>query len=454
MRKSLCAVLALLLAASLTACSGKSGTVLVERADMLSQASIAGDRYAGMVVSENVAKITRDADKTIQELYVTEGQEVTAGQKLFSYDSDELSLSKDRLQLEYEKMQKDKSTYASQLKDLQSQLSKTSDASLKLQLNYQIRSVQADQSQLEYDMKAKKQEIDKITEALKNVVVTSPVEGSIRKIDENNTDGSGTYITIQKSGAYRVKGTFNELSARGGITVGATVKIISRLDPTQTWTGTVTEIDTNNYEDGSSGDVAYPIYGGYDMGMMGGMNGSTSYPFYVELDSTEGLLLGQHVYVQVTSAGSTLEGLYVPQYYLVNLDTEMLTASMWVANSDNKLESRSVTLGAFDSARGAYEIVSGITAEDFVADPTAEGCAEGATVEYRQVPADLPTKPADSGEGDLPPEETDEANVDDPMGPVDTLPEDTVPEGSEVWIDDLPVVTSGDMPLPIPNPGE
>ena len=75
----------------------------------------------------------------------------------------------------------------------------------------------------------------------------------------------------------------------GSITEGSKVIVHSRVDENQTWTGTVTKIDRENAKTGnnnmysSSGD---------------GMTQSSSYPFYVQLAGTNGLMLGQHVYVE------------------------------------------------------------------------------------------------------------------------------------------------------------
>ena len=203
MRKLFCAAAAFVLTLTLAACSGEAREVPVERVDMLTAASFAEDRYAGIVVSENVTKITRDLDKTIENVYVTEGSEVKAGTKLFSYDSEALRLELDRQKLELEKMKNENTNYTSQLKDLNSQLSKTSDESVKAQLNLQIKTIENEQNQLKYDIEAKNREIEQLNTSLKNVTITSPVEGTVRKIDETDTTA---YITIQQAGAYRIKG--------------------------------------------------------------------------------------------------------------------------------------------------------------------------------------------------------------------------------------------------------
>ena len=79
----------------LGAACGESGTAVYVQsvAELSGLGGIApGDRFAGIVVSENVAEVDRDSDKTIKELLVKAGDDVTEGQILFSYDTDQLQL--------------------------------------------------------------------------------------------------------------------------------------------------------------------------------------------------------------------------------------------------------------------------------------------------------------------------------------------------------------------------
>ena len=102
-RKSISVLLILALALGLAACGGESG-VSVQRADQLRLDAAAGQRYAAMVISEDVTEIRRDSGKSVLELYVTVGQEVKAGDSLFTYDSEALELELEKQQLELEKM--------------------------------------------------------------------------------------------------------------------------------------------------------------------------------------------------------------------------------------------------------------------------------------------------------------------------------------------------------------
>ena len=112
MKKSIIA-LGTALMLGLAGCAAEA-PVDVEQAGLLSTAAVSSDKFAGVVVSENVVEIDRDSDKEIDELYVSVGDEVRINEKLFEYDTDTLSLTVDRQQLELDKL-------TQQIKDLTSQ---------------------------------------------------------------------------------------------------------------------------------------------------------------------------------------------------------------------------------------------------------------------------------------------------------------------------------------------
>lgn len=377
-KKTIVFALALTLILSVCGCAAEGGGVVVQRADQLMLAGQAGERYAGVVVSENVVEITRDSSKRIEELCVAVGQEVKAGDKLFSYDSDELELALEKVQLEVEKTQNEQVTYTEQLESLEKKLSKTKNESDKVRLTLEINTLKTTMMENDYNLKSKDKEIATLQEMLSNIDILSPVDGTIRKVDEDGQTGS--YITIQQSGAYRVQGMLNEMSMSGGIMVGSRVQVFSRVSD-DTWFGTVTNITTEEASQ-NNGDM----WNNY--GMMDTMTLSSSYVFDVELDSVEGLLLGQHVYIELYIEEAPLEGLWIPESFITDMvmdeETFEMTGTVWAENT-GKLESRTVTLGMYDYMTGCYEITSGITAEDYLADPRNPGCEAGAAVSRREV---------------------------------------------------------------------
>ena len=360
----------------LTGC-GEKPQINVEQASMLTTAVTSSDKFAGMVVSENVIEIDRDTEKQIEELYVSAGDVVRVNEKLFEYDTDTLSLTVDKQQLEMDKLTQQIKDLTTQKTNLEKQIKKEKDKNTKATLELTLRSVTADLTQANYDKKTLQAEINYNKDMLKDAVVRSPIKGTVRSIDENGSP----YITIQQDGAFQVKGSLNELSLNAGIMEGVGVTILSRTDPTAFWTGTVTLVDYNTTDEDENSDN---MFGGY----IDPMASSTSYPFYITLDSTDGLLLGQHVYIQISAAGIGDELLRIPESYILDIATDeetwMTTGYVWGVDMEKlTLVKLPVTLGEYDPTYGTYVILDGITPESFLADPADKGVKEGASVYLR-----------------------------------------------------------------------
>ena len=149
------------------------------------------------------------------------------------------------------------------------------------------------------------------------------------------------------------------------------MKIVSRTDPDTVWTGTVTLVD---YES--------PTQGG-DMDRYYGMNtdemsNSSKYPFYVELDSTEGLILGQHIYMELETEEDTAASVSISSAFFAY--EEDGSTYVW-AEKRGKLEKRPVTLGDYNP----MQVLEGLTEEDYIAFPDAQLCREGAATTRDQV---------------------------------------------------------------------
>ena len=375
MKKAAALVLVLCLLLGLTACSEKENQVFVQKVSDLAQMGNLGaaDRFSGMVVSESVTEIQRDEDKVVESLYVREGDDVKEGQKLFCYDTDQLQLTLEKQKLELEQLESSIENYGVQIAQLEKDRERAN-SSDKLKYTLQIQTNQIDLKESELKLKTKQSEVQKSEHLLENALVVSPVDGRVTAISEDKTDEYGqpkAYITIQQTGSYRVKGTLNELQ-RGAIMEGDRMRMESRLDPSQFWMGTVTLVDYENPT--QQNNNGYYTSSGSDE-----MTSSSKYPFYVELDSSEGLLLGQHLYLSAASEEETeLEGVTLSGSF-VCYDEEG-NCYVWAESSQGKLEKRPVELGNYDMNRDVYEILSGLSEEDYVAFPDEALCIEGAPV--------------------------------------------------------------------------
>ena len=377
--KVLALALAVCLAVSMAACSEQSTAVYVQSVkDLTGFGGIApGDRFAGLVVSENVAEINKDSEKTVEELLVREGDDVVEGQELFRYDMEQLQLTLDKQKLELEQLLGSIESYKSQIEELQKQLTRVWKASDKLQYTVEIQSLEVDLKEAELNVKAKEAEILRSEEILVNASVLSPVTGRIQSISENGTDNYGNplpYITIQQSGSYRAKGMLGELQ-RGGIMEGTQLKIFSRTNADQVWYGTVALVDYENPSQGSDYDMYYG-------GSSNPMSSSSKYPFYVELADTTGLILGQHVYMELDVPEEEPKLAISAAFILIEDEN---TGWVWAESGRGRLEKRQVKLGEYDPMTDTFEIEEGLTEEDFIAFPDEELCKEGVPTTHEVV---------------------------------------------------------------------
>ena len=370
-KKGTILALALALVLTLTGCAAEA-TVPAVRVRMVTRAGELVDHYAGVVVSENTVKVSRDLSRGIADLFVAVGDEVEEGQLLFRYDTDELNLMLDKQELDQDRLDAEIKSKKTQITEVEKELKKAT-GDTKTQLNIQLRQLQTELTQAEYDMEDLKAEIEQTKKLLTDVDVKSPIHGTVRKIDSASDD----YIVIQQMGAFQIRGVLNELNVDSGIKLGAEVVVVSRLDENKVWNGTVTSVDYNNTQMNQYDE----LYGSYDS-----MTSSTNYPFYVALESTEGLLLGQHVYVRLAGVNENTENrVLLPESYLMSVsydETTLITSAyVWCVNEEGKLQKAQVVLGDFLTDQGCYVILSGLSLEDYVADPTNPDCAEGVQAE-------------------------------------------------------------------------
>ena len=383
MKKWIVLCLALAMVLSLAACGEAENAVYVQSVkDLMNMGGIApGDKFPGIVVSENITEVNKDEQMVVQELFVREGDDVTEGQKLFAYDTQQMQLSLNKQQLELEQAEATIENYKEQIKELERD---RNNASNKLEYTIQIQSLEVDLQEAEINIKAKRDSVAQAEALLQNAVVFAPVDGRIQSISENGMDNYGNplpYITIQKTGSYRIKGTLGELQ-RGAIMEGVRLEVLSRTDGS-IWAGTVSLIDYENPTQGNGNEMYYGMAADE-------LTSSSKYPFYVELDSTEGLILGQHVYLQLeTQAAETPAGPAISSAFIAY--EEDGSTYVW-ADKNGKLEKRTVSLGEYNMMNDTYEILSGLTEDDFIAFPDLELCVEGAPTTKVEPAQDAPAQ--------------------------------------------------------------
>lgn len=354
--------------------SGKSADkVFVQKVSEIDQWNTGvNSSYSGIVESQETWDVNKDTERQVKEVLVAVGDTVDVGTPLFTYDTKEAENQIAQTKLEIESISNDISNYNSQIDELQKE-KKNAPEDQQFEYTTQIQTLQTNIKQSEYDQKSKQADIDKYQQTIDNAVVTSKIAGVIKSINEDGTDASGNttaFMTVLATGDYRIKGKIDEQNV-SYLTVGQEVIVRSRVDENVTWKGTITAIDTETTADNNSnGSVSYMD------GSDSSSEGATKYPFYVTLDSTDGLILGQHVFIEPDYGQTEVkEGIWLDESYIVQDDGDPY---VWAANDRNKLEKRKVELGEYDDTLFKYEIVSGLTEEDYITWPMT-GLYEGVT---------------------------------------------------------------------------
>ncbi|MBQ8305208.1 MAG: efflux RND transporter periplasmic adaptor subunit [Blautia sp.] len=348
------------------------------------------NRYAGVVEPQDTVSVQIDSGRKVKQVHVKTGDVVKRGQLLFEYDLTSIQEDLQEARLDLDRLKNEAISIQDQIKTLEKEKKK---AKQNAQLSYTIE-IETNKMNLkknEYDQISKEAQIEKLERATGNTEVRSEIDGLIQKIDNSKmaTDdsgdisdtieedsyyqsdsGDGAFITILSTGEYRVKGTINELNINS-LTPGQAVIIRSRMDETQTWKGMMGNIDRENAS--TSGDSS--SYFGFGGDSSDSQTSSSSYPFYVEMDSSDGMMLGQHVYIELDEGQEEAKkGVWLTEFFIADAETD--SPYVWAASDKNRLEKRPVVLGEYDENLEEYEILEGLSEDDRIAFP-ASGLEEG-----------------------------------------------------------------------------
>lgn len=344
--------------------------------------AFASNRYSGVVEMQEFVSVKADSDKIIKETFVTEGDSVKKGDKLFEYDIEQMKIQLAQNELDLEQAETEIKMCNSQISTLENQ-KRTADQNTALGIESQILSLQLEIKRAEYTASNKKEEIKKLKKSIENNVVKAETNGKIQSVGNSDAQEmvlDNAYITIATNDDYRVKTMISEENV-DTFYKDAPIIVRSRIDESKSWTGKVTSIDTTA-----------PSNTGSDV--MGGET-DTKYPVYIELDSVDGLMIGQHVTVELNvDSASDNSKLWLDEFYICDVET---SPYVWCMGKDNLLEKRSVELGEFSEENFGYEIVSGLTQEDYVSFPE-EHLTEGMPATVISVPEILDEAEAEAME--------------------------------------------------------
>lgn len=252
--------------------------------------------FAGVVSTAGDVEVNKKSDVAVGEVLVRAGDVVHEGDVLFTYDTESASLDLEKANLELAQMQSNLAMTKANKEALEKEKAKA-DESQQLSYSLEIQEKETSIMEEEYRIQAKEREIEQLRALVEDADVLSPTDGTVRSVNDGSStssggdyydsgygpsDGaSGAFIVIAKTSDIRVMGSVDEANL-AELYEGMAVTVRARTGNGE-WSGIVTAVETdkplqqnNNYYDPSQ---------------------STKYPFYVVLDSTEGLVVGQHVYI-------------------------------------------------------------------------------------------------------------------------------------------------------------
>ena len=327
------------------------------------------NRFSGVVEPQATWSVAKNSEVEIEEIMVSEGDEVEEGEVLFVYSTDKYEEELQQAKIDLERLNNEYQSTEETIAQLEKE-KKSASSSEQANYTIQIKEQNLTLKDKELDIQIKEAEIDKLESNIENAEVKSGISGIIKKINDEGSSSDGNedndFITVMKVGNYRVKGTVNEQNI-GELYVDADVLVHSRVDD-RTWKGKVTKIDTENPQSSSSGMYGY---GGGD-----GSSRSSNYPFYVELDKSDGLIMGQHVYVEPDlgqenedEAGS----IWIGSFMVDQSDPDH--PFVW-KDVNGRLRKQEVAVGETREEIGKVRITEGLTIEDSICMPE-EGLKEG-----------------------------------------------------------------------------
>lgn len=431
--------------------TGSEGTVYVQSVAEILGIGYAGinNQYAGVVEAKDVIKINPDSSLTIAERYVEAGDPVKEGDPLFSYDVESMTLAYEQLLIDITGLENSIQTDTEELESLEKQISKAKPAKL-YELKLQKQTVELNIRKNTYELASKKQKAADTKAAIDDSVVTSPVTGTIRSVKDPSTETtyyyygsdeqSNDYITIVAGTDFCVKCTVSEQTIHT-LSEGMVALVQSRTDKNKTYVGNIYKINTEPEKNNN-----YYYYDG------GNSESASMYAFYVEMDTIEGLLVGQHVFVEPGNDGSGhKEGILLPEYYLMQEDNG---AYVYAEGDNQRIEKRAVTLGEYHEDSMCYEVTAGLALTDKIAypDDSVEVGMKASTTAYNDGDeGDMGNVDYDNPEGGM--DDMGNVNYDLPEGGMDDMGD----MGDVNDLTDVAPVEQGEIPsetVTVPSPEE
>ena len=325
-------------------------------------------RLPAIIQRQQTKKVTSNSSRKVAEVLVKEGDKVSNGTVLMRYDdeNDEMTIQSKEYEIEKQKLRIESAKMS--VTKAEQELPKLKGLDLE-ERQIEIRKTLNQIALAEYTIETNEKQIEQLKEMIKEKEVKSSYVGTVTKItkgsenstdsDTDSSDGKVT-ITIAESQNLILMGQAKD-SDMGSFRQGDSVIVYSRVDPTVHWTGYISRVRKPGEKDSSgsgSDSETQDEYSGYDSGSSG------KNTWYGALDSEEGLLVGQHVFVEPDyGQTSRTEGLWLSEEYIL---TENDQTYVWVEGENGRITKRAVSAAEPDNY-GIVQILDGLDRLEYIA---------------------------------------------------------------------------------------
>ncbi|HET7658275.1 MAG TPA: efflux RND transporter periplasmic adaptor subunit [Bacillales bacterium] len=247
---------------------------------------------SGEVEPAESASFNIDPSKgEIVKVYVQAGDQVEKGDKLFRYDGKQLNEQLQSLKLKKQSTQMQIDHRASQISDLNQQISDKEDQNAPDSVISSLKSQKDDlsfQNQLsEIDLQQTRLQIQQIQNQLNELVIKSTMDGKVQSVATKPYNGQEPIVTVVSAGPYEVKGSLTEYDVVH-VKEGQSAMVQAKALDGHNWKGTVVKI--GNIPESTQQNL-----------VAGQQQSVSSYPFTVALKGTTDLIRpGYHVNVEIT----------------------------------------------------------------------------------------------------------------------------------------------------------
>ena len=144
------------------------------------------NRFAGIVEPQGTWSVNKNSDVEIEEIYVSEGDEVEEGQALFVYSTTKYEEDLQQANIDLERLHNE---YDSTVETIAQLEKEKRDASSSEQANYtvQIKEQNLSLKDKDLDIQMKEAEIEKLESNIENAEVKSGISGVVKSINEERT---------------------------------------------------------------------------------------------------------------------------------------------------------------------------------------------------------------------------------------------------------------------------